>query len=44
MQKSLEYLGHAISEKGLQLSPKKIAAAPVPQNVFQHEYFLGLVN
>ena len=39
MQKSLEYLGHVISEKGLQLSPKKIAA-------YRHEClsFLGLVN
>ena len=46
MRTSLEYLGHVISEKGLQPSKKNLAAirgAPEPQDVSQLS-FLGLVN
>ena len=42
-----EYLGHIISEKGLQPTDDKIRAitdAPVPQNVTQLRSFLGMVN
>ena len=47
MRTSLEYLGHVISEKGLQPSKKNLAAirgAPEPQDVSQLKSFLGLVN
>ena len=43
----VEYLGHTISEKGLQPTDDKIRAirdAPVPQNVTQLRSFLGMVN
>ena len=43
----VEYLGHNISEKGLQPTDDKIRAirdAPVPQNVTQLRSFLGMVS
>ena len=44
---SLEYLGHVISEKGLQPSKKNLAAirgAPEPQDVSQLKSFWGILN
>lgn len=45
--RELEYLGHIISERGLQKNPKKVRAiqeAPVPKNESELRAFLGLVN
>ena len=47
MLPSVEYLGHKISDKGLQPTEGKIRAiveAPVPQNVSQLKAFLGMLN
>ena len=47
MLKSLEYLGHRISGKGLQPTDKKVKAvraAPAPTNLTQLKSFLGLIN
>ena len=47
MLPSLEYLGHKISSKGLQLTSEKVKAiheAPVPKDVSQLKSFLGLLN
>ena len=44
---SLEYLGHIISEKGIQVNSKKIEAVQkweAPRNVKQIQSFLGLCN
>ena len=44
MSKCIDYLGHRISEQGLQPSDKKIKAihsAPAPQNISQLKSFLG---
>lgn len=46
-QREIKYLGHIISEKGLQKDPSKIEAivkAPVPQNVAEVRSFVGLIN
>ena len=43
----VEYLGHSISEDGLQPTENKVRAireAPAPQNVSQLRSFLGMVN
>ena len=43
----VEYLGHQISEKGLQPTTQKlraIAEAPAPHNVSQLKSFLGMIN
>ena len=47
MLPAVEYLGHKISEKGLQPMEGKvraIAEAPAPQNVSQLKAFLGMLN
>ena len=47
MLPSVEYLGHKISEKGLQPTDNKVLAikeAPTPKDVSQLKSFLGLVN
>ena len=47
MLPAVEYLGHRISEKGLQPTDEKIRAiteAPVPQDTTQLRAFLGLIN
>ena len=47
MLPSVEYLGHKISDKGLQPTEGKIKAiveAPAPQNVSQLKAFLGMLN
>ena len=47
MLPAVEYLGHRISEKGLQPTDEKIRAiteAPVPQDATQLRAFLGLIN
>ena len=47
MLPSLEYLGHKISENGLQPTDKKVKAlknAPVPVDQTQLKSFLGLIN
>ena len=44
---SVEYLGHTISEEGLQTSESKVSGivkAPNPKNVSELRSFLGLVN
>lgn len=44
---SVEYLGHKISEAGLQTADSKVEAivnAPAPRNVTELRSFLGLVN
>ena len=43
----LEYLGHVVSSRGIETSPKKIAAIlnwPQPQNITQVRSFLGFCN
>ena len=43
----VEYLGHQISEKGLQPTTQKLRAiveAPAPHNVSQLKSFLGMIN
>ena len=43
----VEYLGHQISEKGLQPTTQKLRAiveAPAPNNVSQLKSFLGMIN
>ena len=47
MLQSVEYLGHSISEKGLQPTGKKVKAiqsAPAPTDLTQLKSFLGLIN
>ena len=47
MMPSVEYLGHQISTKGIQLTEDKVRAikdAPVPTDVTQLRSFVGLVN
>ena len=47
MLPSVEYLGHKISDKGVQPTEEKIRAivkAPVPNNVSQLKAFLGMLN
>ena len=47
MLKSVNYLGHKISEKGVQPTDEKVRAikeAPPPANVLQLPSFLGLIN
>ena len=47
MLPSVEYLGHCISERGLQPTGKKVKAiqsAPAPTNLTQLKSFLGLIN
>ncbi len=47
MLPSVEYLGHRISEKGLQPTNKKvevIKSAPAPTDLTQLKSFLGLIN
>ncbi len=47
MLRSIDYLGHRISEKGLQPTDKKVKAiqsAPAPKDLIQLKSFLGLVN
>jgi len=47
MIKEVEYLGHQISEKGLQLTEEKtktLKDAPIPKNIFQLKSSLGLLN
>ena len=47
MLPAVEYLGHRISEKGLQPTDEKIRAiteAPAPQDATQLRAFLGLIN
>eukprot|EP00731_Ephydatia_muelleri_P012306 Em0006g1200a len=44
MVSTVEYLGHVISEKGIQEKTKAIVNAPTPQNVTQLKSFLGLLN
>ena len=46
-QPSLEYLGHVISEKGIQPTVEKVRAikeAPQPKNISELRSFLGLIN
>ena len=46
-KKHIQYLGHLISDEGIQPLPEKlksIAKMPVPQNAKQVEQFLGLVG
>ena len=46
-KKCIQYLGHLISDEGIQLLPEKlesIAKMPVPQNAKQVKQFLGLVG
>ena len=43
----LEYLGHVVSSKGIEINPKKIAAIlnwPHPRNITQIRSFLGFCN
>ena len=47
MLSSIEYLGHKISEKGIQPTEEKVRAivkAPAPNNVTQLKAFLGMLN
>ena len=47
MLPSVEYLGHKISDKGIQSTEAKIHAivkAPTPNNVSQLKAFLGMLN
>ena len=47
LAESVEYLGHVITDEGLQLPQAKVIAmqnAPVPQNITQLKSFLGLIN
>ena len=47
MLTSIEYLGHYITDKGLQPTDKKVKAiqtAPAPRDLTQLKSFLGLVN
>ena len=46
-KKHIQYLGHLISDEGIQPQPEKlesIAKMPVPQNAKQLKQFLGLVG
>ena len=46
-QKKIHYLGHIISEEGLEVDPEKIEAIrvwPTPRNVSDVRYFMGLVG
>ncbi len=46
-EKQIEYLGHIISEKGIEVDPKKISAVTEwepPPTVKQVQSFLGLCN
>ena len=46
-KKHIQYLGHLISDEGIQPLPEKlesIAKMPVPQNAKQVKQFLGLVG
>ena len=47
LAESVEYLGHVITNEGLQPTQAKVIAvqnAPVPQNISQLKSFLGLIN
>ena len=47
LAESVEYLGHVITNEGLQPTQAKVIAvqnAPVPQNITQLKSFLGLIN
>ena len=47
LAESVEYLGHVITDEGLQPTQAKVIAvqnAPVPQNITQLKSFLGLIN
>ena len=44
MLQSFEYLGHSISEKGLQPTGKKVKSVPAPTNLTQLQLFLELMN
>ncbi len=47
MQSSVSYLGHVISQKGLQPLPNKVQAiqgAPIPSNIHQLKSYLGLLT
>ena len=47
MLPSVEYLGHKISNKGIQPTEEKIRAiveAPAPNNVSQLKAFVGMLN
>lgn len=39
----VEYLGHIISDKGIQPSKKNVISAPAPVNISQLKSFLGMV-
>ena len=46
-QKSVEYLGHVVSDQGIQTDPKKLQAVngyPTPTNVKSLRSFLGLAS
>ena len=46
-KRRLEYLGHIVSEKGIETNPKKIEAIqkwPIPTNITETQSFLGLCN
>ena len=46
-KRRLEYLGHIVSEKGIETNPKKIEAIqkwPIPTNITETRSFLGLCN
>ena len=46
-RKRLEYLGHIVSEHGIETNPKKIEAIqkwPIPTNITETRSFLGLCN
>ena len=45
--RSLTFMGHKISDKGLEVDPEKVEAIkryPTPTNVSQLKFFLGMVN
>src|SRR4051794_25451824 len=47
LKSSVEYLGHVISDKGIQVDPKKIESIqswPAPRNLHELRSFLGLTN
>jgi hypothetical protein len=46
-QKEIKYLGHIVDKQGIRPDPKKVEAVqswPVPKNVHDVRFFLGLVN
>ncbi len=47
MKSSIEFLGHVISKKGIETSPKKVAdiqSIPTPRDVHDVSSFLGFIN